>query len=168
MFATMIPGMIAATLLVLATVVIHYEALRMTSRALPRLTALAPRQRLVAVLVAIFAAHTVEVWVYGGAYLVLDRFIDIGGFKGEVPVALHDYVYFSTVTYSSLGYGDLYPTGGLRLVAGVEAINGLLLIGWSASYTYLAMIELWGLHEEFVETRRKEREEKAARRGGSP
>jgi len=35
------------------------------------------------------------------------------------------------------------PTGDLRLVAGVEALNGLLLIGWSASYTFIAMERFW-------------------------
>jgi hypothetical protein len=35
------------------------------------------------------------------------------------------------------------PDGVLRLLAGVEALNGLLLIGWSASYTYLAMERFW-------------------------
>jgi hypothetical protein len=34
----------------------------------------------------------------------------------------------------------------MRLVSGVEALNGLLLIGWSASFTYLAMERYWPLH----------------------
>ena len=32
----------------------------------------------------------------------------------------------------------------MRLVAGVESLNGLVLIGWSASFTYLTMEEFWG------------------------
>jgi len=38
---------------------------------------------------------------------------------------------------------DIVPGGDLRLVAGVEVLNGLLLIGWSASYTYIAMERFW-------------------------
>jgi hypothetical protein len=52
-------------------------------------------------------------------------------------------LYFSAETYSSLGYGDIVPGGDLRLLAGVEVLNGLLLIGWSASYTYIAMERFW-------------------------
>jgi hypothetical protein len=35
------------------------------------------------------------------------------------------------------------PHGQLRLLAGVEALNGLLLIGWTTSYTFLAMEKFW-------------------------
>ncbi|MFT5782459.1 MAG: hypothetical protein ACI9EB_001852 [Pseudomonas sp.] len=31
----------------------------------------------------------------------------------------------------------------MRLIAGVEALNGLLLIGWTASSTYIAMERFW-------------------------
>jgi hypothetical protein len=31
----------------------------------------------------------------------------------------------------------------LRLLAGAEALNGLVLIGWSASFTYIAMERFW-------------------------
>jgi hypothetical protein len=32
----------------------------------------------------------------------------------------------------------------MRLIAGIESLNGLVLIGWSASFTYLTMEEFWG------------------------
>ncbi|MEO5607197.1 MAG: ion channel, partial [Polaromonas sp.] len=50
---------------------------------------------------------------------------------------------FSAETYSSLGFGDLIPTGPIRMLAGIEALNGLLLIGWSASFVYIAMERFW-------------------------
>lgn len=149
----MLIDMAASVVLVLATVVIHYEGLRVTSDLLPRLT-MPPRQRMLAVLFAVFALHTVEVWLYGIGYLVVDRYVDIGDFGGEGPVTILDYVYFSTVSYTSLGFGDMYPLKGLRFVAGVEALNGLLLIGWSVSFTFLAMQEFWGLHRQMTDARR--------------
>jgi hypothetical protein len=42
-----------------------------------------------------------------------------------------------------LGYGDVLPHGDLRLLAGLEALNGILLIGWTASYTFLSMERFW-------------------------
>ena len=52
-------------------------------------------------------------------------------------------LYFSAETFTSLGYGDVVPTGPLRALPGFEALNGLLLIGWTASYTYVAMQHFW-------------------------
>lgn len=50
-----------------------------------------------------------------------------------------DYFYFSIVSYTSLGHGDVFPSGHLRFITGVEALNGLLLIAWSGSFIYIVM-----------------------------
>ncbi len=41
-----------------------------------------------------------------------------------------DSIYFSTVTFTTLGYGDLSPLGWLRIVALLEAFFGALSIGF--------------------------------------
>jgi hypothetical protein len=46
-------------------------------------------------------------------------------------------------SYTTLGVGDVYPKGLLRILVGVEALNGFLLITWSASFTYLMMQRYW-------------------------
>ncbi|MHB8622686.1 MAG: ion channel [Sulfuricaulis sp.] len=56
-------------------------------------------------------------------------------------------LHFSAETYTSIGFGDIYPLGTLRMIAGIEAPSGLLLIGWSASFTYLAMLKFWYIKE---------------------
>ncbi len=138
-------GMLASTALVLATVGIHYEALRLVSALLPHLR-IRPRARIIVIIIGAFAAHTVEVWLYALGFLLLDRFAGLGYLTGDTVSEFSTYLYHSTVTYSSLGYGDLVPHGALRLVSGVEALNGLVMIGWTASFTYLAMEKLWDLH----------------------
>jgi len=50
-----------------------------------------------------------------------------------------DVFYFSLVTYTSLGLGDIVPMGHLRLIAGIEALNGFLLISCSAAMLFLFM-----------------------------
>ena len=52
-------------------------------------------------------------------------------------------LYFSAETNTSLGYGDVTPAGPVRFFAGFETLNGLLLIGWSASYLHIAMERYW-------------------------
>ncbi len=142
----MLAAAVMATVLVALTIACHYEALRLTSALLPRLGFIGPRGRVVVVVFACFAAHTAEVWLYAFGYHFLHGVAGLGTFGGAFGGSLADAVYFSVVTYTSLGFGDVYPLGGTRLVAGVEALNGLVLIAWSASFTYLAMEKFWPLH----------------------
>ncbi len=141
----MILAMLFSTLLVFLTILIHYETLRIASRWLPQLH-IPPRQRILTVIIALFAAHTIEVWLHAVAYYLLADHFGIGTFGGHFSKGFDDYLYFSTVTYTSLGFGDVYPLGGLRLIAGVETLTGLVMIAWSASFAYLAMEKFWELH----------------------
>jgi len=141
----MIVAMVASIVLVVTTILILYEMLRLTSNHLAELP-LPPRARIIVVVLASFAGHTAAVWTYAFAYWVLAVKWRIGGFAGLPVEGFQDCLYFSVVTYTSLGFGDHVPVSHARLIAGVEALNGLLLIGWSASFTYLAMERYWPLH----------------------
>jgi hypothetical protein len=69
-----------------------------------------------------------------------------GSLTGDVQHGMRDYFYYSAITYTSLGFGDVAPQGSLRLLAAVEAITGLVLIAWTASFAFLAMQNLWEKH----------------------
>ena len=56
---------------------------------------------------------------------------------------MFDYVYFSAVVYSTLGFGDVVPSGMLKLFTGVEGLVGFGLITWSAAFTFLQMQRHW-------------------------
>ncbi len=133
---------LACLVLVVATTVIHYEALRGLSAALGRVEVSA-RFKLVIVILVAFVAHASEILLYGLAFLWLIAKVKLGGLGEPMELSLVRALYFSAETYTSLGYGDIFPTGAIRMLAGVETLNGLLLIGWSASYTYLAMERYW-------------------------
>jgi len=45
-------------------------------------------------------------------------------------------VYFSMVTFTTLGYGDISLSSDWRLLSGFEAINGIMLIGWSTAMMF--------------------------------
>jgi hypothetical protein len=134
----------ACIVLVVSTVLVLYEALRLTSRHLSDLP-IRPRARIVAVVIAVFAAHTTAVWIYACAYWLLVLQFGLGGFAGVPFDGFQDCLYFSAVSYTTLGFGDHVPISHARLLTGVEALNGLTLIGWSASYTYLVMERYWPL-----------------------
>lgn len=127
--------------LVVATTVIHYEVLRLLGRGLAMLR-IPSRGKLMVVIFSTFLAHALEILLYALAVYVLVHYAQLGTL-GRHGGAFSECLYFSAETYTSLGYGDIVPTGDLRLLAGAEALNGLLLIGWSASYTYIAMERFW-------------------------
>ena len=90
------------------------------------------------------------IWIYGGAYFLIVQFAPgLGSLVavnpnepiGELNLLL--FGYFSSATYTSLGFGDIVPVGHMRMIAGAEALNGLLLIGWSVTFSFLAMEEFW-------------------------
>ena len=89
------------------------------------------------------AAHIAEIGLYAVAYALGDGILALGGFGGLAVTIPLDYFYFSIVSYTSLGLGDVFPTDHLRFITGVEALNGLLLITWSGSFIYIAMGQLW-------------------------
>lgn len=141
----MIFALMAVTVMVILTILLHYEVLRFTSQHIADLP-VAPRTRIIAVVCAAFAAHTGAVWLYAGAYWVLVVHLGMGGFSGATVGGFQDCLYFSAITYTSLGLGDIFPTSHARLLAGVESLNGLVMIAWSASFTYLMMEKYWPMH----------------------
>lgn len=131
--------------LIALTTVIHYEVLRGLSKVLPAL-AIPHRSKLLVVIFAAFFAHALEIGAYGVTLFLLVKHTAVGGFNGMAELSLVSCLYFSAETYTSLGFGDVTPVGPVRLLAGVEALNGLLLIGWSASYIYISMERFWKTH----------------------
>lgn len=132
----------ACALLMILTTLTHYEALRLTGAMLPRLR-MPRRSKLVVVILSAFVAHATEIALYAFATYALVRWLGAGSLGGDHAPSMFMSLYFSAETYTSLGYGDVVPRGPLRMLAGVEALNGLLLIGWSASFTYVAMERFW-------------------------
>jgi hypothetical protein len=130
-----------AVLLVLTTL-IHYEVLRLLSYGLPIMRVRA-RAKLIIVIVAAFGSHALQMLLYGAVYYALIHVCLLGTLSGGGGASLANCLYFSAETFTSLGFGDILPAGPVRMLAGAEALNGLLLIGWSASYAYLSMERFW-------------------------
>ncbi len=126
-----------------------YELLRFVWNRLPHMTMM-PRKRVLLVIGAVFLGHIFNIWVFGVVYYALTQ-AGMGTLAGT-SVANGDYVvdffgclYFSSVSYTTLGLGDVTPEGALRMITGVEGLAGFILIGWTVTFTYLAMEKFWGL-----------------------
>jgi hypothetical protein len=136
-------AVVAATLATLAAcVLIHYEGLAFTSRRL----AVHRGHLRIKVLYAIslvIALHVLEIWIFALAVWVLLLWPQCGSIAGAETPDFLDCVYLSAMTFTTVGFGDVAPRGAIRFLAGTEALTGFVLIGWSASFTYLEMERFW-------------------------
>jgi hypothetical protein len=118
------------SILVVATTVVHAGC---TGAALQSVRVLHPerwRTRryftatiLVSTLVLLlFLASVLESLLWARAYLAA------GAIEG-----LEQALYFSIVTYTTLGYGDITLNQDWRLLASFEAANGIIMFGWSTA-----------------------------------
>jgi hypothetical protein len=62
----------------------------------------------------------------------------------DLPSAL----YFSAVTYTTTGYGDLVLAEGWRLLGAVEALTGILMCGWSTGFFFAIVNRLYEVAPE--------------------
>lgn len=135
-------------LIIAITSLITYEILGVVWNTLPRLS-ISRRLRVLLIIVPIFAAHIISIWIYAGVYFLVENFTAFGHLTGSIAPAALTYesfierLYFSASTYASLGLGDIAPEKDLRMLAGAEVLNGLVMIGWTVSFTYLTMEKFW-------------------------
>jgi Ion channel len=144
---TFLAMMVVGGTLVISCILVHYEILRLTTDLLlPRIQQKARRTHVVFGVCACFLAHTIEVWLFAGVYYVLSR-ETASGFADEARRHFLDYLYFSTETYTSLGFGEMrLLTDDLRLLAGIEAMIGLILLTWTAAFNFMLMERYWLEH----------------------
>ncbi|WP_116473248.1 potassium channel family protein [Zobellella maritima] len=131
------------SVIVAVTVIIHYEFLFRMTRVMPRMK-IRHRFRTVFGVCGALVAHAVEVWVFGFAYYFMHGAREWGRLEGHFDGSLMDCVYFSFTTFTTLGFGDIHPTGELRYLTGIESLTGLVLITWTASFLFIEMKRYWG------------------------
>jgi len=124
-------------------VLLHYETLRLLNDRLARTSIISARTKVLVALVGAMASHILQIAVFALAYYLLRDKVGLGGFGGVFQDTLMSFFYFSSETYTTLGFGDIYPTGQLRVICGIESLTGLLMVSWTASFTYLEMRRYW-------------------------
>jgi Ion channel len=138
----MLLAFVLAFSLVAVTFVFHYRVLLLLSSYTPRLK-LPKQTQVLVIIIALFCTHIVEIGFYAVIYSWSVVGLELGVFTGAPVGDPMSYLYYSGVIYTSLGLGDIYPEGHIRFITAMETLNGLLLITWSASFTFLAMGHLW-------------------------
>jgi hypothetical protein len=129
--------------LLMTCTLIHYETLSVLRILVRKITLIPRRTKLLVVVIGAICSHCLQIIIFGIAYFYLRDHFGLGKFGGDFQDLFSSFLYFSTESYTSLGLGDIYPLGALRMLAGIEALTGLVMIGWTASFTYLEMAKYW-------------------------
>lgn len=125
-----------SSVMVVCCVVIHGLGLFGLNRAvrteaaierLQRIDPLSPRGTMftLAVVIAMLALHGIEIWLFALAYTAL----------GAIP-QFEPALYFSTISYSTVGYNDLHIAAQWRLLGAFESLLGIFLLGWSTAFFF--------------------------------
>jgi hypothetical protein len=88
----------------------------------------------------VFALHALEIIVWAVAYLMLVPINELASFE--------EAVYFSFVTFTTLGYGDVTLSEGWRLLSGIEALNGIILVGWTTAMIFSVVQHIWQVNKQ--------------------
>lgn len=130
----LVTNLALGTLMISLTVLIHPFGLmgvtHVMSFVTDRIRLHGHRSRMLAmntVVIGVFAVLTAEVWLWAASFTLI-------GVVDDFETAL----YFSTITFSTVGYGDVVPYPEWRMLAALEGVNGFLLIGWSTAYLIAA------------------------------
>ena len=132
----MLGQILVAGLLTLVTVAIHGGCTAGTVRLLVgvhvghwAMRSLARKVAMIATLVIVMlAASLLEAWLWSLAYL------SVGAIEGAEQA-----LYFSIVTFTTLGYGDVVLAEGWRLLGSLQAAVGIVVFGWSTALVFAAI-----------------------------
>ena len=125
----MLMNILIAAIIIIATVVIHAQAMMLAVRLIRKEEGglrekLRQRHlcRVSGIVLLMFLASLIEVLVWAVVYLWLNAI------EGVEQV-----FYFSMVTFTTLGYGDVVLQERWRLLASFQAANGIILFGWTTA-----------------------------------
>ncbi|WP_421996570.1 potassium channel family protein [Reyranella sp.] len=144
----MMANLALASLMVSLTVVVHFAGLLMLMRMLrarghrfrAHESAVGQGAAIVFVVLGLMACHTAEIWLYAVVYYWFG--------------SLHDFesaLYFSTTSFTTIGYGDVVLDKHWRLLSAIEGANGLLLFGWSTAFLFAVTARMRTLEHDWLE-----------------
>ncbi len=79
------------------------------------------------VVLALFCVHVIIIWLWAALYHFLQC----------APLTdFSEALYFATVVYSTLGYGDIVLGESCRMLGGIEGANGFIMFSWTAAFIF--------------------------------
>ena len=148
----MLLQLLIATAMVILTAVVHAVGLgiltamlRLHTRLFSHLRSM-PMTLLLVAVIGIIAVHSLEIWMWAALYL----------FALHAFAQFEEALYFSTVTYASIGYGDLLMAHKWRILAAIEGGAGIMMFGWSTAFVVSLLTQLKMLGHDWLRPRQRD------------
>ncbi|MBK0400424.1 two pore domain potassium channel family protein [Limibaculum sp. M0105] len=126
------------------TVVIHASFMAAIQTAGPFATRVAVRRSplrkaliIIVVVIWLFVSICTQCWAWAGLFRALVAFD-----------TLEEALYFSTVTFTTLGYGDIVLGPEWRLLSAFASANGTIIIGWTTALVFLTVQHVYIEHHD--------------------
>jgi len=135
------------TFMIGGIVILHALALDLIIKNIRRIEGMALRVEhsvwkpfaLATVVLAVFMAHVVEIWIWAAVFF----------FVAAVP-DFETALYFSTTAFTTVGFGNVMPTPDWQLLGAIEGANGFMLFGWSTAFTFEVLSQLYRREGETI------------------
>jgi len=119
------------------TVLMHHVAIRFVyAKVLERRGFNSAAHNMVQALLVLLGAHLSEMALFALGYVLLRAVAAEPVLSGAIGDGFADILYYSATTYTSLGLGDVFPAKPARLLTGIEALTGLIMIAWTAAFLF--------------------------------
>ncbi len=126
--------------LIIATVIIHAFSLNLMMQWLEQYAGLFLENfpklwkipLLVITVLGVFITHIIQIWIWAVFYLIVDALPNF-----------EEALYFSTSTFTTVGFGDIVLDKTWRLISAFQSANGFILFGWSTAFIFEVMSKLY-------------------------
>lgn len=89
---------------------------------------------MVITVLGVFLAHILQIWLWAILFMTLEP---------NILPDLESALYFSTSSFTTVGFGDVYLDKEWRLLSSFEAANGFILFGWSTAFIFEIISKLY-------------------------
>jgi voltage-gated potassium channel len=72
--------------------------------------------------------HFIEIAIWAVVFMIIPDIQELANFE--------EAIYFSMITYTTVGYGDITLGTHWRIMSGFMAMDGIMLFGWSSAMLY--------------------------------
>ena len=102
-----------------------------------------PQAAVVIAFLGLLTLHTAEILGFAVVYRVLLAWGRLGDLAGTFDGSWTGLIYFSGMSFATLGFTQIETSGPIRIVTMMQALGGFMVLTWSATFLYSVCERSW-------------------------